>query len=106
MESLAKRQTILVTGGTGFIGTYCILQLLQQGYKVKTTLRSLCRKDEVLGLLENAGAPTTDNLSFVVADLTKDENWDSAVSGCTFVLHVASPFPAGEPKDANELIVP
>src|ERR1700761_6450714 len=100
MESLAKQQTVLVTGGTGFIGIYCILQLLQQGYTVKTTIRSLNRKEEVLGLLEKAGAPDTAELSFVVADLTKDENWDNAVSGCTFVLHVASPFPAGEPKDA------
>lgn len=106
MESLIKQQTVLVTGGTGFVGIYCILQLLQQGYKVKTTLRSLSRKDEVTSLLEQAGISSSENLSFVEADLTKDQNWDQAVDGCTYVLHIASPFPAGEPEDANELIVP
>ncbi len=106
MESLTKQQTVLVTGGTGFVGIYCILQLLQQGYKVKTTLRSLNRKDEVTGLLKQAGISSFESLSFVEADLTNDQNWDQAVDGCTYVLHIASPFPAGEPEDANELIVP
>lgn len=98
--------TVLVTGGTGFIGLYCIKQLLNEGYSVKTTLRSLTRKDEVNNLLRQAGTSSLEKLSFVEADLTKDHNWDEAVKGCTYVLHVASPFPAGDPKDANELIIP
>ena len=106
MESLTKQQTVLVTGGTGFVGIYCILQLLQKGYKVKTTLRALSRKDEVTSLLKQAGIFSIGNLSFVEADLTKDQNWDQAAEGCTYVLHVASPFPAGEPENADELIVP
>ncbi|WP_158799853.1 aldehyde reductase [Pedobacter sp. L105] len=106
MESLAKKQTVLVTGGTGFIGIYCILQLLNEGYTVKTTLRSLSRKDEITDLLQESGITSLENLSFVEADLTKDENWDKAAAGCTYVLHVASPFPAAQPEDANELIIP
>ncbi|MCX2477974.1 aldehyde reductase [Pedobacter sp. MC2016-15] len=106
MENLAKQETVLVTGGTGFIALYCIQQLLQQGYTVKTTLRSLSRKDEVIGLLQEAGISSGEKLSFVEADLTKDNHWDEAVQGCTYVLHVASPFPAADPKDAEELIVP
>lgn len=106
MENNIKQQTVLVTGGTGFIGINCILQLLQEGYIVKTTLRSLKRKDEVISLLKGAGIQSFENLSFVEADLTNDFNWNQAVEGCTYVLHVASPFPAGEPEDANELIIP
>jgi len=106
MESLAKQQTVLVTGGTGFIGLYCIMQLLTNGYTVKTTVRSLSRKDEVNTLLGQAGITNLDKLSFIAADLTKDHNWDVAVNDCTYVLHVASPFPASDPEDENELIIP
>jgi nucleoside-diphosphate-sugar epimerase len=106
MENNIKQKTVLVTGGTGFIGIYCILQLLQTGYTVKTTLRSLKRKEEVIHLLKEAGIQSFESLSFVEADLTNDYNWDRAVEDCTYVLHVASPFPAGEPEDANELIIP
>jgi len=106
MNNLNDKQTVLVTGGTGFIGIYCILKLIQEGYKVKTTLRSLNRKEEVLNILKSAGITSFENLTFIEADLTKDQNWDEAVKGCTYVLHVASPFPAGEPEDENELIIP
>jgi nucleoside-diphosphate-sugar epimerase len=101
-----KQQTVLVTGGTGFIGIYCIIQLLKEGYTVKTTLRTLKRKEEVINLLKEAGIQSFESLSFVEADLTNDHNWDQALEDCTYVLHVASPFPAGEPEDANELIIP
>lgn len=106
MENNSKQPTVLVTGGTGFIGIYCIFQLLNGGYTVKTTLRSLKRKEEVIVLLKEAGIRSFENLSFVEADLTNDLNWTQAAEGCTYVLHVASPFPAGEPEDANELIIP
>ncbi|TDQ08108.1 SDR family oxidoreductase [Pedobacter metabolipauper] len=106
MESLTKNQTVLVTGGTGFVGIYCILQLLQQGYTVKTTVRSLNRKQEVISLLQSAGMTSLEQLSFVEADLGADDHWNDAVEGCMYVLHVASPFPAGEPEDADELIIP
>jgi nucleoside-diphosphate-sugar epimerase len=106
MENNIKQPTVLVTGGTGFIGIYCILELLKEGYAVKTTLRSLKRKEEVINLLKEAGIGSFENLSFIEADLTNDLNWNQAVAGCTYVLHVASPFPAGEPEDANELIIP
>jgi len=98
--------TVLVTGGTGFVGIHIILQLLQQGYKVRTTLRTLSRKDEILSALKEGGATNIENLSFYEADLTHDAGWDEAVAGCNYVLHVASPFPLAEPEDENELIIP
>lgn len=96
---------VLVTGATGFIGLHCISQLLEQDYDVVGTLRSPSRKQEVIDAMKNAGH-STEKLSFVEADLMKDEGWDEAVKGCTYVLHVASPFIVGVPKHEDELIGP
>ena len=94
---------MLVTGGSGFIGSHCILDLLRAGYRVRTTVRSPDREATVRELL---GAESADALSFATADLTSDAGWGEAVSGCDFVLHVASPFPLGPPKHEDDLIVP
>jgi nucleoside-diphosphate-sugar epimerase len=99
-------ETVLVTGGSGFIGSHCILQLLAAGYKVRTTIRSLKREDQVRAMLKEGGAEPDDRLSFVAADLEKDSGWAEAVAGCTYVLHVASPLPPKLPKHEDELIVP
>jgi len=98
--------TVLVTGGSGFIGSYCILQLLAEGHEVRTTVRNRAREGEVRALLNQGGAEPGASLTFFAADLMGDSGWSEAVAGCDYVLHVASPFPAGVPKDENELIVP
>ncbi|MGB6546107.1 MAG: aldehyde reductase, partial [Candidatus Acidiferrales bacterium] len=98
--------TVLVTGGSGFIGAHCILQLLDAGHRVRTTVRSLAREGDVRAMLKVGGAEPGDRLQFVAADLEGDAGWAEAVAGCEFVLHVASPFPPTVPKDENELIVP
>jgi nucleoside-diphosphate-sugar epimerase len=98
--------TILVTGGSGFIGSHCILQLLSAGHQVRTTVRSLKREADVRAMLEEGGADPGNRLSFFAADLEYDAGWPQAVAGCEYVLHVASPFPASVPKHEDELIVP
>ena len=97
---------VLVTGGTGFIGAHCIIQLLEQGYKVRTSVRSLSREGEVRAMLKQGGVDAGDRLEFAPADLTKDAGWAEAAAGCAYVLHVASPFPPSLPKHEDELIVP
>ncbi|WP_245859745.1 SDR family oxidoreductase [Spirosoma aerolatum] len=106
MAKIDKQEMVLVTGGTGFVGIHCMLQLLQKGYRVKTTVRSLKRKEDVMGMLRNGGITNFSQLTFVEADLTQDRNWDEAVAGCDYVLHVASPISLSIPKDENEMIRP
>ena len=98
--------TILVTGGSGFIGSHCILQLLAEGHQVRTTVRNLKREPDVRAMLKEGGVKTDAQLSFVAADLEKDAGWPEAVAGCEYVLHVASPLPLHVPKNEDELIVP
>jgi nucleoside-diphosphate-sugar epimerase len=98
--------TVLVTGGSGFVGCHCILQLLAAGYQVRTTVRNLKRETDVRAMLKTGGAQTVDPLSFVAADLGKDAGWPEAVAGCEYILHVASPLPPNEPKHEDELIGP
>jgi dihydroflavonol-4-reductase len=98
--------TILVTGGSGFVGSHVILKLLAAGHRVRTTVRNLAREAEVRATLAAAGADAGDRLTFFAADLEKDDGWAEAVAGCDYVHHVASPFPPAQPKDENELIRP
>jgi nucleoside-diphosphate-sugar epimerase len=98
--------TVLVTGGSGFIGSHCILQLLAAGHEVRTTVRSLKRDTEVRAMLRQGGVEPGERLTFFAADLEKDAGWSDAVRGCEYVLHVASPFPAAAPRNEDELIVP
>jgi nucleoside-diphosphate-sugar epimerase len=98
--------TILVTGGSGFIGAHCILQLLAAGHQVRTTVRNLARETDVRAMLREGGASPGDQLSFFAADLSDDAGWAEAVAGCEHVLHVASPLPPYIPKHEDELIVP
>ncbi|HEX4294309.1 MAG TPA: NAD-dependent epimerase/dehydratase family protein [Rhizomicrobium sp.] len=90
-------QTVLVTGANGFVGGWCIVALLERGYAVRATLRSLSREPAVRAAVAPA-SDATGRLSFRAADLTKDDGWDEAVAGCDHVLHVASPLgTAGDP---------
>lgn len=101
-------EIVLITGGSGFIGCHCVLATLQNGYKVRTTVRSLKRETDVRSMLKTGGATEEQlaNLQFFAADLTKDEGWAEATAGCTYVLHVASPLPEAPPKHDDDLIIP
>jgi nucleoside-diphosphate-sugar epimerase len=98
--------TVLVTGGSGFIASHCILQLLAAGHQVRATVRNLARDSDIRAMLRQGGAEPGSRLTLFAADLLADEGWSDAVAGCDYVLHVASPLPATVPKDENEIIAP
>ncbi len=100
-----ERDLVLVTGGSGFLGTHCIMGLLRRGNRVRATVRSTERGDELRAALARAGVDAS-NLGTVIADLGRDDGWAQAAAGCTGVLHTASPFPPRMPRDAEELVVP
>ena len=95
-------ETVLVTGGSGFIAGYLIRQLVAEGWIVHTTIRDLAREGSVRKLLRVDDA----RVRFFAADLTRDAGWGDAMAGCSHVAHVASPFPAQAVRDPNDLIVP
>jgi nucleoside-diphosphate-sugar epimerase len=97
--------TVLVTGGTGYIGGWCVAELLSRGYFVRTTIRSPAKEKSVRDTVATFVA-ADDRLSFAIADLTADQGWDAAVAGCDYVLHVASPLGAGDPKDVYSFVTP
>lgn len=101
-----KTEKVVVTGGSGFVGIHCILQLLEKGFYVRTTLRALTKKDRILDALKQNGISDFSRLTFFEADLTNDTGWAEVMKDATYVLHVASAFPAQDPDDENELIVP
>jgi dihydroflavonol-4-reductase len=90
-----RQELVLVTGGTGFIAQHCMLVLLSQGFRIRTTVRNLAREAEVRANLVTGGARPGDSLSFVAADLASDAGWAEAASGCTYVIHCASSTPSG-----------
>ena len=101
--------TVLLTGASGYIGKHITLQLLNQGYLVRASVRSLSKTSEVIDavsphLIDSTNLDT--RLTFVELDLEKDSGWDAALQGIEVLLHTASPFPLASPKDENELIRP
>jgi dihydroflavonol-4-reductase len=100
-----KETTVLVTGGTGFVAGWCIVELLRQEYAVRTTVRDPSKAAALRATIATQ-IDAGDRLAIVAADLTSDSGWDAAVSGCEYVLHVASPLGGVESVDADALIAP
>ena len=107
---MENKETVLVTGGSGFIATHCIMQLVIAGYNIKATVRDLSRtimlNDIIANGLKKQNISAELAIDWQEASLTEDAGWDAAVAGCDYVLHVASPVAMEMPKDENEMITP
>lgn len=103
---MEHKETVLVTGGSGFIASYCIIALLNNGYKVRATLRSMNKAALVKQMLEEGGIQSFDDLSFAIADLENEAGWDQAVAGCRYVIHVASPTPHTDAATEDDFVIP
>lgn len=101
--------TVLITGSSGYIGKHITLQLLNEGYHVRASVRSVLKSAEVRNavlphLLDSSNIDS--RLTFVELDLEKDSGWSEALKGIDVLMHTASPFPIAAPKDENQLIRP
>ncbi|MGV3620540.1 MAG: NAD-dependent epimerase/dehydratase family protein [Archangium sp.] len=98
-------ERVLLTGATGFLASHCIVKLVEAGFHVRGTVRSLERGQALVKRV-----PLTDEqrarVELVVADLSRDDGWAEAMHGCRFVMHVASPVPGSPPKDPQTVIRP
>lgn len=106
---MSRRKKILVTGGSGFIAKHVILQLLNEGFEVRASVRSLDRSHEIMDAMVQNAKNTADletRLTFCELDLTRDAGWDTALQNCQALMHMASPFPLEQPEDENDLIEP
>jgi dihydroflavonol-4-reductase len=100
---------VLLTGASGYIAKHIALQLLNSGYEVRASVRSLGRSAEIVAALTphlTEVANLDARLTFVELDLLNDEGWSTALSGVDALLHTASPFPLVQPKNEDELIRP
>ena len=104
-EESSLPQLILVTGASGYIATHVVQQLQQQGYRVRGTVRSLQNATKVAPLRELCPGSKYP-IELVEADLMKPDSWPLAVKDCHYVMHVASPFPADNPRHEDDLIKP
>ena len=96
---------VLLTGVSGYIGLHCAKTLLENGYNVIGSVRTADKENEVKSTL-NSASVSIKNLSFVYLDLNSDNGWDSAVSNCDYVMHIASPFKVENPKNEMEMLSP
>ncbi|KUL81556.1 hypothetical protein ZTR_09235 [Talaromyces verruculosus] len=105
---MSGKPLVLVTGGTGFLAVWVIASLFQQGFRVRTTVRSLRRAEEIKKELRQAAIneEQISSLEIIQADLLNDDGWADAMKDASFVQHVASPFPDGLPKHEDDLIIP
>ncbi len=97
---------VLVTGGSGYIGSWCALALLADGHAVRTTVRDLKKEPAVRAMLHAGGAPADAKLTVLQADLRQDAGWREAVEGCDYVLHVASPTLTTLSQSDDDMVAP
>jgi dihydroflavonol-4-reductase len=105
MAAMARGETVLVTGASGYIGGWCAASLLERGYVVRATVRDLAKEPSARAAIAGVTDPGN-RLSFYAVTLTANDGWDAAMEGCDYVLHIASPLGVAEPKDPDVLIKP
>eukprot|EP00057_Strongylocentrotus_purpuratus_P027714 XP_011682188.1 PREDICTED: dihydroflavonol-4-reductase [Strongylocentrotus purpuratus] len=105
MAENVEVERVLVTGASGYIASHIVQQLQEAGYAVRGTVRSLTNEARFQHLKELC-PDAAHELELLGAELENEESWKSAVDGCTYVLHTASPFPLALPNDENTVIKP
>ncbi len=98
---------ILVTGASGFVGKWCVVKLLEKGYRVRGTIRTAAKASQVRDTISKLlGADAASRLDLVEADILDDRGWPEALAGVDAVMHVATAIRGDEPKDSSLVIRP
>jgi dihydroflavonol-4-reductase len=104
---MADKDLVVVTGASGFVGKWTTIRLLQAGYRVRGTIRSAHKAEQVRAAAQaEAGADALARLELVEADILEDRGWAEAMRGVTAVMHVATAIRADEPKVSSLVIRP
>lgn len=104
---MATTDLILVTGATGYVGKWCVVKLLERGYRVRGTVRSDAKAQQVRdSITAHLGSDAASRLEFAILDMLEDKGWAGAMKGITAVMHVATTVRADEPKNPDDVIIP
>ncbi len=104
---MTDKGLVLVTGATGFVGKWTVIELLKAGYPVRGTLRSMAKAAQVqAAVAEQVGADAVSRLQLVETDLLNDAGWAEAMQGVSAVMHIAAAIRGDEPKDASLVVRP
>jgi dihydroflavonol-4-reductase len=104
--SFPEDEKVLVTGGSGFVGSHTAVRLLREGHRVRVAVRGPAQEAQVLTALQQSGVDPADLLEFAAANLSADDGWAQAMDGIAHVLHHASPFPPTPPETEDEVVLP
>ncbi len=106
MENINPQAPILVTGGTGYIASWIIKYLLQEGKKVRMTVRNKANYSKY-DHLSKIAATAPGELEIYEADLMHQQSFVAAMQDVELVIHTASPFKVGKIKNPEmELVTP
>jgi dihydroflavonol-4-reductase len=104
---MSDKGLVVVTGASGFVGKWVVIELLKAGYRVRGTVRSEAKAQQVKQTIGSLlGADAAARLETCEADLLADKGWAEAMAGCTAVMHVAAQILAEEPKDQDVVVKP
>ena len=104
---MAEKGSVLVTGATGFVGKWTVVELLKAGYSVRGTIRCMDKADQVRkSVAGQVGPVAAGRLELVEADLLDDKGWADAMRGVSAVMHIATAIRADEPRDSSLVIRP
>ncbi len=105
MTQIDKSKPVLVTGATGYVASWLIKKLLEDGLTVHAAVRNPDNKEK-LAHLNAIAEKSTGSIKYFKSDLLKDDSYAQAMKDCQLVYHTASPFITDVKDPQKELVDP
>ena len=105
MNTINKNAPVLVTGANGYVASWIVKSLLEQGFTVHAAVRNPDNKNKV-GHLEKLAENSAGKLHLFKTDLLQNESYNEAMKGCEVVFHTASPFTLDVKDPQKQLVDP